>query len=154
MFAMPTTVIGVLFGLAATGTALSMPALIGFIILAGIVVNNSIILVDYVNILRRGGLNRDEAILQGAPSRVRPIFMTTVTTVLGMLPLALGIGEGAELSAPLAIVVIFGLSFSTMFTLIFVPVMYIISENIADRFKRLFRFGSKGTESEGVTGQA
>jgi HAE1 family hydrophobic/amphiphilic exporter-1 len=154
MFAMPTTAIGVLVGLAATGTALSMPALIGFIILAGIVVNNSIILVDYVNILRRGGLNREEAILQGAPSRVRPIFMTTVTTVLGMLPLALGIGEGAELSAPLAIVVIFGLSFSTMFTLIFVPVMYIISENTADRFKRLFRFGPKGAKSDGMTGQA
>lgn len=141
MFAMPTSIIGVLVGLAATGTTLSMPSLIGLIILAGIVVNNSIVLVDYINILRRGGMDRETAIMEGAPSRVRPIFMTTVTTVLGMLPLALGIGEGAELSAPLAIVVIFGLSFSTIMTLIFVPVMYIISENVSDRFKRLFRFG-------------
>lgn len=154
MFAMPTSIIGVLFGLAVTNTALSMPALIGLIILAGIVVNNSIILVDYVNILRRGGLNREEAILQGAPSRVRPIFMTTATTVLGMLPLALGIGEGAELSAPLAIVVIFGLSVSTVFTLIFVPVMYMISENMSDRFQRLFRLGKYRAGAASVPDQA
>jgi len=154
MFAMPTTVIGVMIGLAATGTALSMPSFIGLIILAGIVVNNSIILVDYVNILRRGGMDREQAILEGAPSRVRPIFMTTVTTVLGMLPLALGIGEGAELSAPLAISVIFGLSFSTMFTLVFVPVMYIISENAAARLRRLFRFGKNRAGSSGVPEQA
>lgn len=147
MFAMPTTIIGVLIGLFVTGTTLSMPSLIGLIILAGIVVNNAIILVDYVNILRRRGLSREEAILEGAPSRLRPIFMTTLTTVLGMLPLALGIGEGAELSAPLAIVVIFGLSFSTLLTLIFVPVMYIISENLSDGFKRLFRIG-KGSARE------
>jgi len=154
MFAMPTTVIGVLIGLALTGTALSMPSFIGLIILAGIVVNNSIVLVDYVNILRRGGMDREQAILEGAPSRVRPIFMTTVTTVLGMLPLALGIGEGAELSAPLAITVIFGLSFSTLFTLIFVPVMYIISENAADRLKRLLRIGGKGAGADGLEQQA
>jgi HAE1 family hydrophobic/amphiphilic exporter-1 len=80
--------------------------------------------------------------------------MTTVTTVLGMLPLALGIGEGAELSAPLAITVIFGLSFSTLFTLIFVPVMYIISENAADRLKRLLRIGGKGAGADGLEQQA
>jgi CzcA family heavy metal efflux pump len=141
MFAMPTMFIGILVGLFLTGKSLSMPALIGVIMLAGVVVNNAIILVDYVNILRRRGLTREEAILEGAPSRVRPIFMTTLTTVLGLIPLALGIGEGAEMQAPLAIVVIFGLSFSTIFTLLLIPVMYTISEDLSDWLKRRFTGG-------------
>lgn len=138
MFAMPTTFVGVLFGLFITGTPLSVTALIGVIMLAGIVVNNAIILVDYINIQRRYGLERHEAIMQGAPSRLRPIFMTTLTTVLGLLPLALGIGEGAEMQAPLAIVVIFGLSCSTIFTLLLVPVMYTYLDDFSNWIKRLF----------------
>lgn len=138
MFALPTTFIGVFTGLFVTGKPFSVPALIGLIMLAGIVVNNSIILVDYINILRRRGLDLKEAILQGSPSRVRPIFMTTLASVLGLIPLALGIGEGAEMQQPLAIVVIFGMLFSTVFTLVLVPVMYLISENTAAWVKRLF----------------
>nr|WP_301287958.1 efflux RND transporter permease subunit [Paenibacillus sp. MSJ-34] len=139
MFSMPTSFVGVLLGLFITGTALSVTALIGVIMLAGIVVNNAIILVDYINILRRRGLDRKEAIMQGAPSRIRPIFMTTLTTVLGLVPLALGIGEGAEMQAPLAIVVIFGLSCSTIFTLLLVPVMYTYLDDFSNWLKRLFR---------------
>lgn len=137
MFSLPTTVIGVILGLFITRTPLSITVLIGLIMLAGIVVNNAIILVDYVNTLRGRGLEREEAILEGAPSRVRPIFMTTATTVLGLLPLALGIGEGAEMQAPMAITVIFGLSFSTLLTLFFVPVMYTIADNLRNWFNRV-----------------
>lgn len=139
MFALPPTIIGVLFGLFITGTPLSMPAAIGVIVLAGIVVNNAIVLVDYINILRRQGMERREAILQAGPSRLRPIFMTTLTTVLGLVPLALGIGEGAELQAPMAIVVIFGLLFSTMITLLLVPVVYTILDDLSNWWKRLFK---------------
>lgn len=138
MFSMPTMFVGVLFGLFITGTPLSVTALIGVIMLAGVVVNNAIILVDYINIQRRYGLDRHEAIMQGAPSRLRPIFMTTLTTVLGLIPLALGIGEGAEMQAPLAIVVIFGLCCSTIFTLLLVPVMYTYLDDFSNWIKRLF----------------
>ncbi|RJG22150.1 efflux RND transporter permease subunit [Paenibacillus thiaminolyticus] len=138
MFSMPTMFVGVLFGLFITGTPLSVTALIGVIMLAGVVVNNGIILVDYINIQRRYGLERHEAIMQGAPSRLRPVFMTTLTTVLGLIPLALGIGEGAEMQAPLAIVVIFGLSSSTIFTLLLVPVMYTYLDDFSNWIKRLF----------------
>jgi HAE1 family hydrophobic/amphiphilic exporter-1 len=139
MFSLPTTVIGVLVGLFVTQTPLSVTAFIGLIMLAGIVVNNAIVLVDYINTLRRRDkIERTEAILMAGQSRLRPILMTTVTTLLGMLPLALGIGEGTETQAPLAIVIIFGLSFSTVFTLVFVPVIYVILDNLSNRVKSWF----------------
>ena len=143
MFSMPPTVIGVLFGLFITGTPLSVPAFIGFIMLAGIVVNNAIVLVDYINTLRGRGLEREEAIRKAGPVRLRPIMMTTLTTIVGMLPLALGIGEGAEIQAPLGIVILFGLTASTLVTLILVPVMYAVLEDLFRRFKRLFTFGRR-----------
>ena len=133
MFSLPTTVVGVLVGLFVTNQTLSIPAFIGLIMLAGIVVNNAIILVSYINILREKGLDRHHAILEAGRSRLRPILMTTLTTVLAMIPLALGIGEGAETQMPMAIVVIFGLLFSTIFTLVLVPVMYIILDNLSKR---------------------
>jgi HAE1 family hydrophobic/amphiphilic exporter-1 len=153
MFSMPTMFIGAAFGLFVTGTPISMVSLIGVIMLAGIVVNNGIILVDYINIVRRRGVERDEAILIASPSRVRPILMTALTTVLGMVPLALGIGEGAETQAPLAITVIFGLLFSTFFTLVFVPVMYTYMDGLSNRFRRLFSwrpFARRRKKSEGL----
>jgi len=131
MFAMPVTVIGVVGGLLITGLPGSVPVLIGVIMLAGIVVNNSILLVDYINILRRNGMSRFEAILHAGPSRLRPILMTTLTTVLGMLPLALALGEGAETQQPLAVTIIFGLSVSTIFTLFFVPVIYTLFDDLS-----------------------
>lgn len=124
MFSMPTAIIGVVLGLFVTGLPFSVPAFIGVIMLAGIVVNNAIVLVDYINILRGRGMERDEAILEAGPSRLQPILMTTMTTVLGMIPLGLALGEGAEAQQPMAIVIIFGLTFSMFLTLLFVPVMY------------------------------
>lgn len=136
MFAMPATVIGVVGGLLITGLPGSVPVLIGVIMLAGIVVNNSIVLVDYINILRRNGMSRYEAILHAGPSRLRPILMTTLTTVLGMVPLALALGEGAETQQPLAVTIIFGLSVSTIFTLFFVPVVYTLLDDLSDKITK------------------
>lgn len=133
MFAMPTAIIGVLGGLYVTGISLSIPGLIGAIMLAGIVVNNSIILVDYINILRRNGMSRYEAIIHAGPSRLRPILMTTLTTILGMVPLALALGEGSETQQPLAITIIFGLGVSTIFTLLFVPVVYTLFDDLSNK---------------------
>jgi len=136
MFSLPTTVVGVILGIKTTGLTLSFPAFIGMIILAGIVVNNAIILVDYINQLKQRGVERNEAIIRAGSRRLRPILMTTVTTVLGMLPLALGLGEGSETQQPIGIVTIFGLSVSTLFTLFFVPVMYTIIEDTGSWVRR------------------
>lgn len=135
MFALPTSVIGVVLGLAVTGIPFSVPGFIGIIMLAGIVVNNSIILVDYINILRRRGIERTEAIVEAGRSRLRPILMTTLTTVLAMIPLGLALGEGAEMQQPLAVTIIFGLTTSALFTLFFVPVIYIMFDNLSQKFK-------------------
>ncbi len=133
MFSLPATVVGILLGLYVTNMPLSIPAFIGIIMLAGIVVNNAIVLVDYINILRRRGQLRREAILNAGPSRLRPILMTTLTTVLAMIPLALGIGEGAEAQQPLAIVIIFGLTVSSAFTLVLIPVVYTYLDDLSGK---------------------
>ncbi|MBM7616091.1 efflux RND transporter permease subunit [Alkaliphilus hydrothermalis] len=129
MLSVPLAFAGGILGLFITGRTLSVPAFIGVIMLAGIVVNNAIVLVDYINIRRGEGEERKEAILNAGPIRLRPILMTTLTTVLGLLPLALGIGEGAEAQAPMATVVIGGLLLSTLLTLVFIPVMYTIFDD-------------------------
>lgn len=136
MFALPPTIIGVLVGLFVTGTTLSVTSLIGCIMLVGIVLNNSIVLVDYVNTLRGRGLERNEAIKQAGPIRLRPILMTTLVTVLAMLPLAFGTGEGAEAMKPMAVVVTFGLTFSTLITLLLVPVVYTLFDDFGQKIKR------------------
>lgn len=136
MFSLPATTIGILFGLAITGRTLNIASFTGVIMLTGIVVNNAIVLVDYINILRRRGMDRKAAILKAGPHRLRPILMTTLTTVLGLLPLTLGIGEGAEMQAGLATVVVFGLSFSTVVTLLLVPVMYTYIDDLEQWIKR------------------
>jgi len=92
--------------------------------LAGIVVNNAIVLVDYINHLRAGGMEKIQAIIQGGQVRLRPILMTTATTVLGLLPMALGLGDGAEIRTPMAITVIIGLITSTILTLVVIPTVY------------------------------
>jgi HAE1 family hydrophobic/amphiphilic exporter-1 len=129
MFSVPLAAIGVVLALKLTGTTFSLQAYIGVIMLAGIVVSNAILLVDYTNILRR----RDhvplrEAVETAGRTRLRPILMTSLATMLGLVPMALGIGEGAELQAPLARVVIGGLLASTLITLVFVPTVYTIFE--------------------------
>ncbi len=125
MFAIPFGVIGVATALYLTGQAINVVVLIGFIVLAGIVVNNAIVLLDRANQLRRdGGLDKFAAIREACAVRLRPILMTTSTTVLGLLPMALSWGEGSELRVPLAITVIGGLITSTLLTLVLVPVVY------------------------------
>lgn len=129
LFSIPLAVIGVSLILFLTETTFSMQAFIGVIMLAGIVVNNAIVLIDYMNVLRR----RDNLVLRHAVElagrrRLRPILMTTLTTVLGLVPMALGIGEGSELQAPMARVVIGGLVTSTLITLIFIPTIYTMIE--------------------------
>jgi HAE1 family hydrophobic/amphiphilic exporter-1 len=135
MFTVPLALSGGFLGLFVTGVDLSVPAIIGFIVLVGIVVNNAIVLVDYINTRRRAGEDRREAILNAGPIRLRPILMTAMTTILGLLPLSLGIGEGAELQMALAIVVIGGLLLSTVLTLIYVPVIYTVIDDIAEFLK-------------------
>ncbi|HHW01858.1 MAG TPA: efflux RND transporter permease subunit [Thermoanaerobacterales bacterium] len=133
MFAIPFCITGVVFGLLLSGRAFSVPAYIGVIMLAGIAVNNAIVLVDYINQLRARGKTITEAIVEAGPRRLRPIMMTTLTTILGLLPLALGIGEGSEMEAPLAVTVLGGLTFSTLLTLVVVPVLYSIFEDVSKR---------------------
>lgn len=124
MLSVPLTVTGVIIGLLVTFKPLGVGALVGLLILTGIVVNNAIVFIDYVNTLRKQGMNRDEALATAGPVRLRPIMMTTLTTIIGLFPLMLGFGEGAELQAPMATVIVFGLSFATIITLVFVPAVY------------------------------
>ncbi|HUV37138.1 MAG TPA: efflux RND transporter permease subunit [Patescibacteria group bacterium] len=126
LFTIPLALIGAVLGLLVTGSTISVVVFIGLILLAGIVVNNAIVLVDFINQLRARGMGKIEAIIEGGRSRLRPILMTMLTTTLGLLPLALGIGEGAEVRAPMAITVIGGLTVSTLLTLIVIPVVYAI----------------------------
>ena len=129
MFSVPLSAIGVVLALKLTGTTFSLQAYIGVIMLAGIVVSNAILLVDYTNILRRRDhMPLREAVETAGRTRLRPILMTTLATILGLVPMSLGIGEGAELQAPLARVVIGGLTASTLITLVVVPTVYTIFE--------------------------
>jgi HAE1 family hydrophobic/amphiphilic exporter-1 len=124
LIAVPMAVAGSIVGLFITGTHLSVVVFIGLIMLAGIVVNNAIVLVDRINQLRQEGIDKLTAINDAAQSRLRPIMMTTLTTTLGLLPMAIGIGDGSEVRAPMAITVIFGLSMSTLLTLLVIPALY------------------------------
>jgi HAE1 family hydrophobic/amphiphilic exporter-1 len=129
MFSVPVAAIGVVLSLLMTGSSFSMQAYIGIIMLAGIVVSNAILLVDYVNTLRRrDGLPIREAVELGGRTRLRPILMTSIATMLGLVPMAIGVGEGGELQAPLARVVIGGLLTSTVVTLVLVPAVYTLFE--------------------------
>jgi HAE1 family hydrophobic/amphiphilic exporter-1 len=131
MFSVPLTIIGIIVGLLVTFQPLGVGSLVGMLILTGIVVNNAIVFVDYVNLLKKDGKSTVEAILIAGPTRMRPILMTTLTTILGLIPLTLGIGEGMEIQQPMAIVIVFGLSFATLITLVLIPVLYYL----LDRFK-------------------
>jgi HAE1 family hydrophobic/amphiphilic exporter-1 len=129
MFSVPTAAIGVVLALKLTGTAFNLQAYIGIIMLGGIVVNNGILLVDYTNILRRrDNVPLREAVEQAGRTRLRPILMTSISTVLGLVPMALGLGEGSELQVPMARVVIGGLLASLLITLVLVPTVYTLFE--------------------------
>ena len=124
MFSVPLAGVGVVFGFYLLGEPLSVMAYIGIIMLGGIAVNDAIVLVDRINQLRQAGMTLREAILQGGQDRLRPIMMTSATTILALLPMAIGFGEGAKLRAPMAIAVIAGLVTSTLMTLLVIPTMY------------------------------
>lgn len=128
MFSVPLAVIGAALALYLTGTVINVVALIGMVMLIGIVVKNGIILIDLVNRLREQGYSQRAAILEAGPKRLRPILMTTLTAVLGLVPMAIGAGEGAEVRAPMAITVIGGLTISTLLTLLVIPVVYTLMD--------------------------
>ncbi|MBQ2427991.1 MAG: efflux RND transporter permease subunit, partial [Ruminococcus sp.] len=124
MFTIPLAFTGGFLGLLVTGFDVSVISMIGFVMLCGIIVNNGIVLVDYINVLRLGGKERVEAIVEAGKTRMRPIFITALTTVLGLSVMALGIGTGAEMMQPLAIVCIGGLLYATFMTLFVIPLIY------------------------------
>jgi HAE1 family hydrophobic/amphiphilic exporter-1 len=128
MFTVPLSLIGVAFSLFITRTPLSVVAYLGIIMLGGIAVNNGIVLIEFVNSLIKEGYSTYDALVEASKTRLRPILMTSLTTILGLLPLALGIGEGAELQAPLALTVMGGLTSATFLTLVFIPALYLAIE--------------------------
>ena len=133
MFTFPLALIGVVFFLAVTGKNISLPALMGFIMLGGIVVNNGIVMVDYINRLTARGMDRLEAVVEGASIRLRPILITALSTICGMLPMAVAASEGSEMRSPMAIAVIGGLFASTLFTLFVIPILYTLFSRIDPR---------------------
>ena len=130
ILSLPLAVVGAIGGLIVTGHTLNMMSMIGMILLTGLVGKNAILLVDYTNNLRRNGRSRDEALLEAGPARLRPILMTTVTMIAALTPTALAIGEGSELRAPLAIVVIGGLTTSTLLTLVLIPAVFTLFDDL------------------------
>jgi multidrug efflux pump subunit AcrB len=133
---LPLAIVGALIALLVTGSDFGMISLIGFVFLLGISNKNAILLVDYINQLRREGATRTDAILEAGPVRFRPIIMTTIATILGMVPIALGLGAGSELRSPMAVAIAGGLISSTILSLIVVPVLYAILD---DWFPRKFK---------------
>lgn len=124
MFTIPLAFTGGFLGLYLTGNDVSVISMIGFVMLAGIIVNNGIVMVDYINQLRRSGMNKKEAIIESGKTRLRPVLMTALTTILAMSTMALGIGSGSEMMQPMAIVTIGGLVYGTLLTLVVVPCIY------------------------------
>jgi HAE1 family hydrophobic/amphiphilic exporter-1 len=124
MFSLPFAVLGVIIGLVITGTPMNIMAMLGILMLIGIVVNNGIVLVDYTILCRERGMSVVDAVVAAGRSRLRPILMTTLTTVLGMIPMAVGNGVGSEMWNSLGMSVAWGLTFSTFITLILIPTLY------------------------------
>ena len=136
----PLALIGVVIGLLVTNQPIDVMVMIGVIMLAGIVVNNAIVLIDFIQMTRVRGMEREEAVIESCRTRLRPILKTTATTVFGMLPLAMGMGEGSEIYRGMAITTMFGLSFSTLLTLVVIPIFYTLVE---DMNKAIIRFVKK-----------
>jgi multidrug efflux pump subunit AcrB len=133
MFSVPLGMIGVIWALFLTDTTLNVTSFMGIIMMVGIVVSNGVLLVEYINELRRHGQELVPAVINAGRTRLRPILMTTLTTLVGLMPMALGIDIGSEANAPLARAVIGGLAVSTVFTLLLIPTLYVIVET---RFPR------------------
>ena len=152
MFSVPVAIVGVVPTLLLTGTTMNMQSIMGIVMLIGIVVNNAIVLVDYINLMRREqGLDLVDAVIEAGRLRLRPILMTTLTTVLGLFPLALGFGAGAEIQASLARVVIGGLTASTLITLVLIPVVYVNVTTAVERARSWSWFSRGGEASPAVS---
>jgi multidrug efflux pump subunit AcrB len=136
MASLPLSLIGVFFALLITGTTLNLFSIIGFIMLMGLVTKNAILLVDFINHGLREGKSRTQAILDAGQVRLRPILMTTLAMIFGMLPMALGLGDGGEQQSPMGRAIIGGVITSTLLTLIVVPVLFTYIDNLAARFRR------------------
>jgi HAE1 family hydrophobic/amphiphilic exporter-1 len=130
MFCLPQAIIGALLALLLTGTSLGVTSMIGIIMLIGLVMKNAILLIDYTNTLMGRGKNRHESLLEAGETRLRPILMTTLAMIGGMLPTALALSEGSETRAPMAIAVIGGLIVSTLLTLVVIPVVFTLMDDV------------------------
>jgi HAE1 family hydrophobic/amphiphilic exporter-1 len=139
MFGLPMALVGALLAIIITGKTLSIVTIIGIIMLMGLVNKNAILLVDYTNTLRGRGKGRREALLEAGPTRLRPILMTTLSMVFGMLPIALAVSRGGEIRSPMAVAVIGGLILSTMLTLLVIPVLYTVFDSMATSFNSALR---------------
>jgi HAE1 family hydrophobic/amphiphilic exporter-1 len=154
MLSLPLSIVGVYGLLLITGNTLNILSYIGIIMLMGIVTKNSILLVDYTNTLRRRGMEKVEAVLQAAPTRFRPILMTAGSTIVAVLPVAVGMSEGGESRAPMAVAVIGGMLTSTFLTLLVIPVVYLLLDDFASWLRRRFNrsqvavAGRKATETK------
>jgi HAE1 family hydrophobic/amphiphilic exporter-1 len=142
MLSAPLSFVGAFLALLITGSSLDVLGQIAFLMLMGIVMKNGILLVDYSINLRAGGLSAREAVLEAGPTRMRPVLMTAVSTIFGMLPVALGTGDGSEWRSPMALISIGGLSTSTLLTLLVVPVAYTLVDDGLSWLRRLFRGAS------------
>ena len=152
MSIIPMTVVGVILGLFITQQELNVMSGMGIIVLIGIVLNNAILLIDHANQLRRQGISPNEAIATAGMDRIRPIFMTTLTTIGGMLPLALAIGTDGNYQASMAIAIVFGLLFSTLITLVLIPTVYRLFNAFGNGWKRIFRRKNTNQVEEKVAG--
>jgi len=144
----PLALVGIIWGLIVFGQAVNVMVMIGMILLAGVVVNNAIVLIDFIQLTIERGSSRTEAVIESCRTRLRPILMTTMTTVLGMLPLSLGIGEGSEVYRGMAITVMCGLTFSTLLTLVVIPILFTIVEDFIEKLAKLLKklFNRKSAE--------
>lgn len=138
MITLPLSITGALGGLYLTGATLNIFSMIGMIMLMGLVTKNAILLIDYTNQLREKGMERNDAIRRAGPVRLRPIMMTAMSTIAGMLPAAIGLGEGAETRAPMGICIVGGMLTSTVLTLVVIPVVYTILEDMPGIIKHTF----------------
>lgn len=144
----PLSLIGIIIGLVVFGQPVDVMVMVGLILLAGVVVNNAIVLIDFIQLTIERGSGRIEAVVESCRTRLRPILMTTMTTVLGMLPLSLGIGEGSEIYRGMAITVMFGLSFSTILTLVIIPILFTLVEDFIEKLGKVLKklFNRKSAE--------
>jgi len=151
MLSLPLSIVGALGLLAITGRTLSIFAMIGMIMLMGLVTKNAILLVDYTNLLRARGMSKTDALLKVGPVRLQPILMTAFSTIAGMLPVAIGLGAGAETRAPMGTAIVGGMLTSTILTLLVVPVMYSVMDDVAGWVRRLIFGAQVAPATEGMS---